>query len=162
MKGIPGQFCTDPAHARCNTEASHPHSSSIFSTFITVLEKISAVALGVFAAYTNLELFLPFFLFGVAVGIYNYFAQVDSCHKGHSVSSCSLGSIEQLTGVKLPPLLSLAATVGALVCHIDHHDTIFVPIVATSLGAWAGTLISEAGDLLYRKFTCHQQCAHAH
>ena len=80
-------------------EDHHPSESG---TFLSVLEKISAVALGAFAAYTNLELFVPFFLFGVAVGIYDKFVNQDQCQSGHS-ASCCLGFLEKLTGARLPP-----------------------------------------------------------
>lgn len=142
-----------PDHA--SVKCGHVHIKPKISTFIGILEKISAIALGIFAALTDLKLFIPFFITGVAIGIYNYFENKENCENGHSVSSCSLGVLEQFLGVKLPSIVSLAANIAGMVCHIDHHSTVFVPIVAISIGVWVGQSTFECGSLLYKKFTAH-------
>ena len=101
---------------------------------LSALEKISAVALGIFSAYANVTLFFSSFLFGIAIGFYQ--------ERDYSVTrravTCSQGLMEQLTGTKLPPLVSLLANIAVAWCHIDHHTSVFVPITGISLGAWAG------------------------
>lgn len=122
---------------------------------INIIEKISAIALGAFSLYTNRQLFVPFFLAGVCIGIYSYTKDKKSCHKYHPVSSCAHGLLEELTGVKLPSIISTIANIAVTVCHIDHHATVFVPIVGVSLGNWIGKTASHDGVIAYKKITAH-------
>jgi hypothetical protein len=131
----------------------HHHTSKTAEKMWWALEKASAIALGIFSAYTNLKLFIPVFLLGISLGIYNYFEGINKHTHSSSTSSCSQGFMEQLTGIKLPAPLSLIANIAITVCHIDHHDTVFVPIVAASIGAWTGQSLMQCGALLYREFT---------
>lgn len=125
-----------------------------FDLFIRTLEKVSAVALGIFSACMSLELFIPFFFFGMAIGVYTYFQNKDVCSHSHSVSSCAHGFLEQLTGVRLPAPFSLAANIAVMICHIDHHTAVFVPIVGVSLGSWAGESACHYGALILKKIEC--------
>lgn len=112
---------------------------SLYDRMFYILEKVSAIAIGVFSAYVSYDLFLAFFILGTAVGMYQYFYSTDTDRIArHRASSCSQTLLEQLTGAKLPPLASLIANLGVTWCHIDHHTRIFVPIVGFSLGAWTG------------------------
>ncbi len=126
----------------CCSHTHHAHAQSTSDKLFYLLEKVSAVALGIFAAYANFQLFLPFFLIGTAVGLYQYFSG-ERAQAVKAGSSCSQGFLEQVTGVKLPPLLSFGANLAMTWCHIDHHTTIFVPIVGVSLGAWAGQSLAH-------------------
>ena len=117
-----------------------------------VLEKVSALALGVFAAYVNLWLFVPFAVLGVGIGIYNYYAAVQQGRRDAAASACSQGFLESLTGVKLPAPISLLANLAITAVHIDHHSDVFVPIVGLSVGAWFGQNAAYYSSLLYRKF----------
>lgn len=157
------------ANNAINQEHVHHHNqtSKISSIVMNALEKISAIALAVFSALTNMPLFIPFFFAGVSVGIYNYIEEkyndekkhyCEEEHKSHHSSSGCGGFLEQLTGVKLPAPLSLVANIGITICHIDHHDTIFVPIVALSVGTWAGQSACAGGDRLYQ--SCKKLSAH--
>lgn len=119
---------------------------SLFDTLIIGLEKVSLVALGVFSAYIDLKLFVPSFFAGMCISVYIYFQDKKEAQCDSSVSSCAHGFVEQLTGVKLPAAISLAANLGVTVCHIEHHATVFVPIIGVSLGAWVGKLAFEQVD----------------
>ncbi len=150
------------AHSPTRSENCPLKKEPPFDVLMNVIEKISAVALGVFSAYTCLELFVPAFFFGVCVGIYSYIQDEKSCNHGHSGSSCAQGLLEQLTGVKLPRTVSLAANIAVTVCHIDHHATVFVPVTGVSLGAWVGKMASHYGELAQKKISCHfdkRQCS---
>jgi len=116
----------------------HPQTVSMSDRLLPILEKVSAIALGFFAAYAAFELFFPFFLLGTAVGLYTRFSAAPQRELCQASVSCSQGFLEQLTKVKLPPILSLGANLAITWCHIDHHTTVFVPVIALSLGAWAG------------------------
>ena len=72
------------AHSHARSENCPAKKESKFDVLMNVIEKISAVALGVFSAYTCLELFVPSFFFGVCVGIYSYIQDEKSCNHGHS------------------------------------------------------------------------------
>lgn len=111
-----------------------------------LFEKVSAVALGVFSAYASMELFLPFFLAGTAIGLYQYFSEGPQEGASRGGVACSQGLLEQLTQVKLPPLVSLGTNLAITWCHIDHHTTVFVPVVGLSLGAWAGQSLAGLGS----------------
>lgn len=110
-----------------------------------LLEQTSLVGLTIFSAYKRPRLFAPFFGAGVVLGV-----QGDKkCHLCHEhpnieVRGCSQGFLEQLSRVKLPGLLGLAANVAIAACHIDHHSTVFVPLAGLSGGAWGGRLIVES------------------
>lgn len=140
--------CLDPqARVKCSPD----HKISKYDSLVGVIEKISAIALGVFSAYTSRKLFVPYFFVGFCIGVYSNIQNEKSCDHPHSVSSCAHGLLEQLTGVKLPRIVSLAANIAATVCHIDHHETVFVPVTGISLGAWAGKIALQCGDLVYKK-----------
>lgn len=126
---------------------SHTDSccSSKKSPCFVVAERITAIALGIFSAYVNIKLFLPAFLIGMTIGAYSHITNARN-----SGSSCTNGLLEQLTGVKLPAPISLAANVAVTICHIDHHASVFVPIIGVSLGAWAGKNASYYGSLAYK------------
>ncbi len=122
-----------------------------FGFILECIKKISAVALGVFSAFISLKLFVPFFLAGICIGIHSYMQDKAGTNPLDSVSSCAHGLLEQLTGVKLPWPVSVAANTAVMVCHIDHHEVVFVPIIGVSLGAWVGQTGSYYGALMYKK-----------
>lgn len=103
------------------------------------IEKVSAVALGALAAYSNFPLFLLAAGFGCWIGI-SHPSPAPTCRS----VSCSQGLLEQLTGVRLPAVISLACNIAMTGMHITHHAEIVVPIVAVALGAWAGKTVQEA------------------
>ncbi len=124
---------------------------------LAILEKISLVALAIFAAYTSPKLFFPFFAFGVILGTYLHWGKQDKqkegeehSHSHHSTSGCSQGFIEQLTGVKLPAPIGLAANLAITIVHIDHHSEVFVPIIGLNAGIWIGKLFADYAPLCYR------------
>jgi len=130
-------------HGCCHAQAP---TASISERLFQILEKVSAVALGIFCAYASMELFIPFFLAGMAIGLYQHFSSTPEQKDAARISSCAQGFLEQLTGVKLPPLISLITNLAITWCHIDHHTTIFVPVVGVSLGAWAGQAAGKLGS----------------
>jgi len=143
-------------------KCSHTHSidqNSCYKDFMCVLEKISLVALAVFAGYTNPKLFLSFFGGGVFLGIVTHITKKHECgdkHGHEDGGGCSQGFLEQLTGVRLPAPVGLAANVAITVCHIDHHQTIFIPLIGLNAGMWVGKLIAQAGQFAYS--SCSQNC----
>lgn len=141
-----------PAHTSCKTEHSC-FANKKFRLVMAILEKISLIALAVFAAYTAPELFFPFFGFGVLLGAYLHWGEKKEHHDHDHGGGCSQGFIEQLTGVKLPAPLGLAANVAITVCHIDHHASVFVPLIGLNSGMWIGKLFGEYIPYYYRKFT---------
>ena len=147
---------SSPATSKTQEKPKHAHTHDHHSKnqiFMNVMEKASAIGLGIFAAYTNMNLFLPSFAFGVTLGIYSFFDAKNNCDEGHSVSGCSHDLLESITKVKLPRIILLIASVATLVCHIDHHESVFVPIVGIFIGAWVGKMVSEGGSSLYRKYS---------
>lgn len=130
--------------------SGHIYAPPLNDQMFYLLEKVSAIALGFFAATASMHLFLGYFLIGTAIGLYQYFYTdiADRIAKTRT-ATCSQGLLEQLTGAKLPPLASLAANLAVTGYHVQHHSVIFVPIVGVSLGAWVG---QTAGDL-YRQRT---------
>lgn len=137
--------CHVDADQCCQKKKSHSFS------FISVIEKVAAVALGAFAAYMSWQLFIPSFFVGVCISAYSYIHDKQRSHVGSPVSACGHGIMEHLTGVKLPALVSLAAGLAENICHIEHHSPVFVPIIGVSVGAWIGNLALHHGDLLQRK-----------
>lgn len=108
---------------------------------IRIIEKISVVALGVLAAMTAPELFMPAFALGALIGLCTE-KQTPHRHHHHSIEGgCSHGFIEERLGVKLPDSFSLLAGTAVLAVHIDHHADVFVPITGFTLGFWAGNQV---------------------
>jgi hypothetical protein len=100
---------------------------------LILARRVSAAALAVFAAYTNIWLFLPFFAAGVAFGLHQYstFGEVPQ------LTGCSMGCgqvFNYLTGIKPDPYVSLAFDVWIFADHMDH--TPFVPLAAFGTGVW--------------------------
>lgn len=140
--------CCGPAHKIAAAPAK--------KGFLKVLEKVCAIALGAFAALLSLKLFVPFFLIGVGIGAYDYFKGDRTAHHhhdhAHAASGCSYGLVEQLTGVRLPVVVSLIANMAMTLAHMEHHVEVFVPVIATTLGAWAGESLMHAGSLACRRW----------
>lgn len=134
---------------RFNLSASREHSMPLHSCshahhpskdlLMDILEKVSAVALGAFSFYKNARLFIPFFGVGICIGIYNHTKNGSSL--GQAGSSCTSSLLEQITGAKLPPVISLGVNVASTFCHIKCHGKFFVPIIGISLGNGMGNLL---------------------
>jgi hypothetical protein len=125
-------------------------------TLLHMLEKVSLVALGALSFYTNWQLFLPFFLVGGAIGIYSAMQEKTWTQLSQAAASCTQGVLEQVTGIKLPPIVSLLSNVAITACHVAHHGMVFVPVVAVSIGAYAGKVITHGSNWLYREITALQ------
>ena len=134
-------------------EQPPPDPVSTLEPLLHILEKVSLVALGALSLYTSWQLFLPFFAIGGAVGIYSYLQDKNLTQISHAAASCTQGVLEQITGIKLPPAISLVSNVAITACHIFHHGVVFVPVVAISIGAFAGKTASYYGNWLYREIT---------
>lgn len=127
-----------------------PQVETNSSKILKVLEKVSAVALLAFAAYTAFLLTSAFFVLGFSFGVYkNLTSETRSINGGGA--ACSQGFLEQITGIKLPPALSLAVNVATTICHIEEHSTVFAPIVGFLVGASAGNYTAYYGALAYKK-----------
>lgn len=113
---------------------------------IKVVEKISLFAIGIFSAMTSFPLFIGTFAFGMGIGVWDAKNLTDRLHTHRDHALCAHGFMEHLTGVKLPAPLALAANIAILVAHIDHHATVFVPIVGMTMGIWAGRTIGANLD----------------
>ena len=143
----------------CHKVDSNPKKSSFFEVekVLKVMEKVSAIAAGIFAAIVSPSLFLTSFSLGIALGL---ISEKSSCECGpvSTASSCSIGFLERNTGVKLPAAISLAAGFAVMVAHIEHHATVFVPITGVTLGLWVGTVAQPTVNLFARKFIDMARC----
>lgn len=140
-------------HKSCCHTPDHlltlPKSRSATDKVIRVLEKVSLVAIGVFSAITSLPLFASSLFVGLAIGLWDGKMLSDQPHTHQDHSLCAHGFMEHLTGVKLPAPLALAANIAILVAHIDHHATVFVPIVGVTMGILAGRAAAPMFDNLF-------------
>ncbi|MBA3817014.1 MAG: hypothetical protein H0X29_10960 [Parachlamydiaceae bacterium] len=142
-------------HDVLHVNPCQPKENNSFDFFVSIIEKMSAIALGVFSNSINSKLFVPSFFVGMVIGVYSYFEEKKSCQEIHPVSSCAHGLLEQLTGVKLPPIVSLVANLAVTVCHIEHHEAVFVPIIGISLGSWAGKTAANYGVLINKNINIY-------
>ena len=134
-------------HSAC---CHHSHESSTMDKALELAEKVSLVAIGIMAALIDLPLFACTFLIGAAIGLLSDQKHlVSEHHADHAL--CSHGFLEHLTGIKLPAPIGLAANVAIFVAHLDHHATVFVPIVGVTMGIWAGKQASPTVNLCFRK-----------
>lgn len=116
-----------------------------------VIEQITAVALAVLAYQVSADLFIPFALVGASIGLYQALTSNASEHDHSARMGCSRGLMEQLTGIQLPRLVALATDVAVMGCHIDHHATVFVPMIALYTGA---KLALYGATLSQKMFSC--------
>ncbi len=124
--------------------------------WFSLVEQVTAVALAVFAFQVSADLFVPFFLVGIVIGGYQALTSDPAERDNGAAMGCSRGLMEQLTRVKLPRLVSLAADVAVMWCHIDHHSTVFVPMI----GLYAGAKLTVTGaDLARRCVSAYQNQA---
>lgn len=137
-----------PECCRNKHSIGKPLSENTMEKAFFVAERLSAIALGVFAALTP-PLFVPSFAFGVLLGLLGVGESVPNYSRA---KSCSQGFLEQTTGIKLPDSLALASGFAVTAVHVDHHPEVFVPIVGISLGMWAGHTMRSSASLCYRKF----------
>lgn len=130
----------EAAHHHCHQcESSDNHNNRYHaepSLFRKVVEKTYIFAIVAFSIITDLDLFIPSFLFGLMVGVYNHYNEKNECKHGHSVSACSSEILAQLLSIKLPHLIALTMGVAVLIQHIEHHPSVFVPLVGIWSGAW--------------------------
>jgi hypothetical protein len=120
------------AHSQC-PNCAHPIKQD---PRLVIAMRIGALALGAFAAYVEWKLFVAALLVGIPAGVF-----WGSKGNQSPQSACSQGVIDNLTQTQLHPIINLIFGAAVTVCHIDHHPTIFVPIVGFSLGAWVGTYL---------------------
>jgi hypothetical protein len=115
-------------------------------SYLQLAEQISIIALALFAANADSFLFFYFVMLGLSLGAYQHYHGEPQTVAATSGLSCSQNFLEQLTQVKLPPLISLGVNVAVTWCHINLHKKIFVPIVALSIGAQWGKRVVLAAE----------------
>ncbi|MBA3958079.1 MAG: hypothetical protein H0X51_06775 [Parachlamydiaceae bacterium] len=120
----------------CGHTHQHEHVVSRATPLERVISKAVFVAIGAFACYIEMQLFIPFFFVGMLIKTIQYQQQGDAILQGTDITSCSLSALEQLSEMRLPPMVSLAIIVATFVCHVEHHPSVFVPVTAIFLGAW--------------------------
>lgn len=136
----PVTVSNQPTHPTCCHGVNRPPSLS--EKVLRGLEKVSLVALAAFAAVSDVFLFTYSFTAGMAIGLLWDGAtqtQCDEQHKG--CGTCSNGFLEHLTKVKLPLGIGVVANVAILAAHIDHHATVFVPLVGVTTGIYVGATL---------------------
>ena len=118
---------------------SSPPPYTIKTLMIEVAEKVSMVALGVFAFVFQPELFTGAFAIGIIYGLSSNSSQESTCAEG---SGCSQGLIERLTNVRLPKVVSLIIEVAISIMHMEHHSDILSPLHGFMIGAYCGKKIA--------------------
>jgi fatty acid desaturase len=108
-----------------------------------LLRRVTAVALIAFAAYTEMTLFIPFFVGGVSVGIFQHYFREKPEGKLSQIASCAHGFLEQTTGVQLPEEVSVICGGYLAYHHIEHHPESDVPVAAIIAGAWLVDLMAK-------------------
>jgi len=91
-----------------------------------------------FSLYAEATLFVPFLILGSVIGIQQFKNQAHPEAVEYRSPSCTQGILEQVTGTRLPPLISLIANVSITAYHMLHHAIVFVPIVGVSIGMYLG------------------------
>ena len=64
-------------------------------------------------------------------------------NKAAESMGCSQGFLEQLTGIRLPPLVGIGANLAIFTCHIDHHPHVFIPLIGLNFGYKVGQLLVD-------------------
>jgi hypothetical protein len=90
-----------------------------------------------------MQLFLPFLGLGIAVRVYQIVTNSAENVSCGGTSGCG-GILPEALGINLPPLIVFFANLAIMYCHIDHHPTIFIPIIGLWMGAWAAQLSGKA------------------
>jgi hypothetical protein len=129
----------------CDHAHVHDHTSK--AQFIKVLERICAAALGIFAFLVEKALFMPFFVTGIGIGLYNYFH--DSGSK-HNHGSCSLGYLQHISGGHLPEPVCVVGEAVLVGAHIEHLSKFMVPLTALVIGSMVGQATAHYSGALKR------------
>ncbi len=127
---------------RFNSHQSIGFSSYLPKMNFSLLEKIAAVALSVFAASVSKTFFAPWFAIGVGLGIYQSLeAPSSSDYSNYNYASPTI--MERLTGVRLPNGCRFVAQLANTVSFIEMAPQIFVPMTGAYAGAWVGYSIMQ-------------------
>ncbi len=103
---------------------------------LRVVERICDTVLITFALFTSPHYFLPGFILGFCWSIFDPNKKSNqNKHPGHG---CAQSYLERMAGFTFPPLVRIAAEVGTIICHIDHHPVVFAPIIGFAAGTWSG------------------------
>lgn len=126
-------------HATCCDNIPHLHlKTSTKDKIWQIVEKVSLLAIGVFAAITLPKIFAITFCASIILGLID--KSIEKTDHKHQ-ATCSHSFLEQLTGVRLPAPLGFASNVAVLLAHMEHHAPVFVPLVGMTLGLWVGKSI---------------------
>lgn len=120
-----------------------PQEHCHHAPYLPHLQKVTAVALIAFAAYTEMTLFVPFFVGGVTIGIFQHFFREETKGIPSKIASCAHGFLEQTTGVHLPEEVSVICGGYLAYHHIEHHPESDVPVAAIITGAWLVDLVAK-------------------
>lgn len=106
----------------------------------TYLMRLSAVAIGAFAAYLSWQLFVPCFAIGAFAGVF----LIDGTLKARELqSTCSQSCLEQLTQISLPVQISILFNIIVMIQHMEHHPLVYIPIAGFTLGAWVALSVRQ-------------------
>lgn len=118
-----------------------------------IVEVICRLALAIFAAILNFELFAITAGIGFALGIaYTVYKNIvnEPIEVGLARPSCAQGFFDYLSGIRCPPLVSAVITAVFIGGHM-HHSSFYIGFCAVPFGIWIGSQVTQiAWNLTYR------------
>lgn len=150
---------------KCETSSpGHPcFSNPKVQMIMGILEKVTFVALTVLAFYMEPELTGYFAAGGFVIGLCMYWGTPPPEDDPKKVKpiGCSQGFLEEMTGLRLPPPLGLAANIAIFYHHLEHCSEVFAPLVGLNfgykLGQMAGIYLPKYLPEFYNRFCCVRQ-----
>lgn len=119
-----------------------------------IVELVCRIALAVFAAIMNFEVFAISAGIGVSLGIaYALYKNIIAKEKiavGLARPTCAQGFFDYLSGVSCPPLVSTIVTAVFIGGHM-HHSPFYIGFCGVPFGVWVGTQVTQiAWNLSHR------------
>jgi hypothetical protein len=130
----------------CEVAKAHPcFTNPKVLMVMSVLQKVAFVALLVLAFYTEPELTGYFAAGGFVVGFAMHWGRTPPKNQSEidKATGCSLGFLEEITGLRLPPPLGLVADAAIFYHHLEHCPEIFALLIGLNFGYKMGALAAQ-------------------
>lgn len=150
MTAAPAACCCHDAPAAIQENREEKSSS-----LLTIIDRISRIALAAFALYLSPMTFVAScsigFATGLSYGLYRHIKNQEPLPEGTGRPVCAQGYIDFLSGIRFSPLIGNLATAGFIAAHLRHDPGFYVPFSGFFIGLGTGNDLSHLAHRLVKK-----------